>query len=227
MTKSWEITYADFRNEVLVKRQSPVPGIWCFGRGRLVTKSLKTATQPLITKPGVPLRDLATGVMMGVRDEDTVSSLAGRLARLDKQLDDKERARISEAAGGTTLTDIVSSLISAIDPDRIEETATDIAGGSEPTEEQRNQARDKLVGLAANVFTGPLIALIDGIRRDKEQTIDHDTLDAVLRAEWAGDATENVTELAQDFQAYLEENRDEIEALTIFYSEPHRRSELT
>ena len=49
-----------------------------------VTKSLKTASQPLITKPGVPLKDLATGVMMGVRDEDTVSSLAGRLARLEQ-----------------------------------------------------------------------------------------------------------------------------------------------
>jgi type I restriction enzyme R subunit len=83
------------------------------------------------------------------------------------------------------------------------------------------------VGFAVNVFTGPLIALIDGIRRDKEQTIDHDTLDAVLRAEWEGDAAENATELAHDFQAYLEENRDEIEALTIFYSQPHRRSELT
>ena len=37
----------------------------------------------------VPLKDLATGVMMGVRDEDTVSSLAGRLARLDKELDER------------------------------------------------------------------------------------------------------------------------------------------
>jgi type I site-specific restriction endonuclease len=46
-----------------------------------VTKSLKTASQPLITKPSVPLKDLATGIMMGARDEDTVSSLAGRLAR--------------------------------------------------------------------------------------------------------------------------------------------------
>ena len=54
-----------------------------------VTKSLKTASQPLITKPTVPLKDLAMGVMMGVRDEDTVSSLAGRLARLNKQLDEK------------------------------------------------------------------------------------------------------------------------------------------
>ena len=49
-----------------------------------VTKSCKTASQPLITKPGVPLKDLATGVMMGVRDDDTVSSLAGRSAVTEK-----------------------------------------------------------------------------------------------------------------------------------------------
>src|SRR5580704_16110267 len=53
-----------------------------------VSKSLKTASEPLITKPTVPLRDLAMGLMMGARDVDTVSSLAGRLARLEKQLDD-------------------------------------------------------------------------------------------------------------------------------------------
>ena len=33
--------------------------------------------------------------------------------------------------------------------------------------------------------------------------------------------------MATDFQEYLEANRDEIEALTIFYSQPARRSELT
>ena len=59
-----------------------------------VTKSLKTASQPLITKPSVPLRDLAHGgMMMGARDEDTVSSLAGRLARLNRQLDHHEQER--------------------------------------------------------------------------------------------------------------------------------------
>ena len=45
-----------------------------------VTKSLKTASQPLITKPGVPLKDLAMGILMGATDTDSVSSLAGRLA---------------------------------------------------------------------------------------------------------------------------------------------------
>jgi type I restriction enzyme R subunit len=192
-----------------------------------VTKSLKTASQPLIAKPAVPLKDLATGVMMGARDEDTVSSLAGRLARLDKQLDDNEQARIKEVAGGLVLADIVRRLVDAIDPDRVEEEATASAAGAEPTDAQRNQARDKLVGQAANVFTGPLINLLDSIRREKEQTIDHDNLDKVIEAGWSGDAKENAVAMTKDFASYLEEHRNQIEALTIFYTQPARRWQVT
>jgi len=192
-----------------------------------VTKSRKTASEPIITKPHVPLKDLATGVMMGVRDEDTVSSLAGRLARLDRELDDKEQARITESAGGVPLHDIVRRLFDAIDPDRIEEEATKAAGGGEPTNAQREQARDKLVGHAANIFTGSLINLIDGIRRDKEQTIDHDNLDTVIGQGWSGDAKENAQAMAKEFADYLQAHRDQIEALTIFYSQPARRSHVT
>jgi type I restriction enzyme, R subunit len=192
-----------------------------------VTRSVKTASEPLITRPHVSLKDLAIGVMMGARDEDTVSSLAGRLARLEKQLDHKDQARIQQAAGGLALADIVRGLIDATDPGRIEEETTKAAGGAEPTEAQRNQVRDKLVGQAANVFTGPLIDLLDGIRREKEQTIDHDNLDTVLGAGWSGDAKENAEAMAKDFAAYLEEHRDKIEALTIFQSQPARRSEIT
>ncbi len=192
-----------------------------------VTKSLKTASQPLITKPTVPLKDLATGVMMGARDEDTVSSLAGRLARLNNELDEKDQARIKDAAGGSTLAEIVRGLFDAIDADRIEEAATIATGGAEPTDAQRNQARDKLVGQAANVFTGPLINLLDGIRREKEQIIDHDNLDKLIEAGWSGDAKENAVAMAKDFVAYLEEHKDQIEALTIFYTQPARRSTVT
>ncbi len=192
-----------------------------------VTKSCKTASEPIVTKPHVPLKDLATGVMMGMRDEDTVSSLAGRLARLDKQLDDKERERIRETAGGVPLNEIVRRLFDAVDPDRIEEEASKASGGAEPTDTQRAKARDKLAGEAANVFTGPLITIIDNIRREKEQTIDHDNLDTVLAKGWSGDAKENAEAMVRDFAAYLEDHRDKIEALSIFYSQPERRSEVT
>lgn len=195
-----------------------------------VTKSLKTASEPLITKPSVPLKDLAMGLMMGVRDEDTVSSLAGRLARLNRMLDHKDQEKIRARTGGIELHDIVGSLLSAIDPDRIEATARQVEKLPEDAEipdAVRQKVQEQLVAQAATVFTGELVDLLDSIRRDKEQTIDHENLDQVLRAEWEGDAVENAKQMTQDFRAYLEANRDQIEALTIFYSQPHRRSEVT
>ena len=195
-----------------------------------VTKSIKTASQPLITKPSVPLRDLLMGVMMGARDEDTVSSLAGRLARLNRQLDLPEQVRIKDQAGGMELSQIVGNLLAAIDPDRINEKACEIESvpdGIEPSASACDKARKQLIDDAAGVFNGALIETIESIRRDKEQTIDHDGLDTVIRAEWEGDSHENAEAMVRDFQQYLEANRDEIEALTIFFSQPHRRRELT
>ncbi len=182
-----------------------------------VTKSLKTASQPLITKPFVSLKDLATGVMMGVRDEDTVSSLAGRLARLNKQLDEREQARIKEKAGGMFLEDIVRSLLDAIDPDNVETKVFELASLpsiADSAKDIHRRVQDALVGEAANVFNGELISLLDGIRREKEQTIDHEGLDSVLHTGWAGDSDENAKQMALEFREYLEANRDQIEALT-------------
>jgi type I restriction enzyme R subunit len=88
-------------------------------------------------------------------------------------------------------------------------------------------ARDKLVSEAANVLTGPLIELLDTIRRDHEQTIDHDNLDTLLAAEWAGDTTANANAIAADFKGWLDAHRDEIEALSIWFGQPARRSEIT
>ncbi len=195
-----------------------------------VTKSLKTASQPLITKPSVPLKDLAMSIIMGARDEDTVSSLAGRLARLNKQLEEKDRQLIKDQAGGIELSVIIGNLLAAIDPDKIEKKARDMQKSEEsssPSDADCLRAQEVLVGEAANVLNGELVELLENIRRDKEQTIDHDNLDAVLRAEWDGDAKENAQNLVKEFQEYLETHRDEIEALTIFYSQPLRRREIT
>ena len=68
--------------------------------------------------------------------------------------------------------------------------------------------------------------LIDTIRRDKEQTIDHDNLDRVTFAGWTQDAQTNAKEVCEEFSDYLETHKDEIDALSIFYREPHRRREL-
>ena len=195
-----------------------------------VTKSLKTASQPLITKPAVPLKDLAMQVMMGATDEDTVSSLAGRLARLNKQLDIDDQRRIREAAGGLELSHLVGKLFGAIDADNIEARALKLAGqpiGTDPGDDKRSQAQQQLVSEAARVLNGELVELIDTIRRDKEQTIDHDNLDSLVRAEWDKDAANNAQALTDEFADYLKSNQDNIAALTIFFSQPYRRRELS
>jgi type I restriction enzyme R subunit len=195
-----------------------------------VTKSLKTASSPLITKPTVPLKDLAMGVMMGAHDADTVSSLAGRLTRLDHQLEPQDRARIAEKSAGVPLTTIVSRLLNAIDPDVIEKKALELvkqADGTDPGNIAREKAQEALVKEAANVFNGPLIDLIDTIRREKEQKLNHEHLDQVLRAEWDQDAKKNAETLAKDFSDWLRANKDQLTALTILFDQPFRRREVT
>jgi type I restriction enzyme R subunit len=195
-----------------------------------VTRSLKTASQPIITRPSVPLKELAMGVMMGASDTDTVSSLAGRLARLNNQLDADDQERIRKAAKGTELTSIINGLFDAIDADKVEALALELAqqpAGSDPGDDRRKEAQEQLVRHAATVFNGELIELLDAIRREKEQKIDHDNIDEVLRAGWGNDSRENALKLVDAFAGYIREHKDTIDALEIFYDQPHRRREVT
>ena len=68
---------------------------------------------------------------------------------------------------------------------------------------------------------------MDTIRRDNEQTIDHDNLDSVLRVGWDGDVAANANQITQDFEDYLNDNRDHIDALAIYFTQPARRVEVT
>ena len=195
-----------------------------------VTTSLKTPSQPLITRPSVPVKDLAMAVMMGVSDSDTVSSLAAHLTRLDKQLNDIERAQIAEKADGKTLLMIARELVNAIDNDRVEQKALEITKlykNDDLDDAQLDEAQRMLVSTVANTLNGELIEFIDNIRRNKEQTIVHEDLDSVLKSGWVGDTEENAKVLTQEFHHYLRHHADTIEALNIYFHTPARRSEVT
>lgn len=195
-----------------------------------VTKSLKTASQPIITKPTVPLKDLAMGVMMGANDTDTVSSLAGRLARLNQQLDPVDKDKLKKCAGGIDLSQIINQLFNAIDADLIEQKTYELTClplGSELSDAQRQQTQAHLVKEASKSFTGELIDLLDSIRHEKEQSIDHTNLDNLSFAGWATDSQTAAQNLSQEFAEYLLSHKDQIEALSIFYDHPQRRREIT
>jgi len=161
---------------------------------------------------------------------NTISSLAARLARLNKQLSKDEQQQIKVKTGGIELTHIIGSLFNAIDADMVEAKALEIAGqpiGTDPGDINRAKAKEQLVAQSANIFTGELIELIDSIRRDHEQSIDHENMDVVLRAEWDKDAANNSQTLVDEFAEYLVQQQDNITALTIFFNQPYRRRELS
>jgi type I restriction enzyme, R subunit len=200
-----------------------------------VEKSLKTESRPLEKKPGMALKDLLQGVAMGHRDDDTVLSLANRLVRLSKQLDDKAKTRIEKAAGGVPVGELGKALIVALDPDRIAATALASAHArgitrdeATLTADELREARDQRVAAACAPFDQPeLRDQIESARREREQLIDHINLDQVTFAGYSTQAEDEARKVIQTFADYLAAHRDEIGALSFFYQQPYQRRALT
>jgi type I restriction enzyme R subunit len=204
------------------------------------TKSKKTDSRPLERNPTMLLKDLLGAVKMGMQDEDLFVSLANRLIRLEKQLTDKEKARISEITGGKTLQQATKDLLNAYDPDLVESRAQHViqkkidSGTITKDEvtpaivsEAREQAQQDLILRAVTPFTGELNEYIENVRRSHEQIIDTVNTDNVLRSDWDSYTVEKAEEVIRNFREYIEANKDEIIALSIFYDQPYRRRELT
>ncbi|MBN2279574.1 MAG: DEAD/DEAH box helicase family protein [Candidatus Marinimicrobia bacterium] len=194
-----------------------------------VTKSRKTDSRPLERKRSVLLKDLLGAVTMGVQEEDTFLSLANRLIRLDKQITEPEAQKVKELGNGKNLKQITKELLDAFDPDKIDEMAIQLkASENLPSlEVAKEKAQQELLNIASSTFTGELNDYIDNVRRVHDQIIDHRNIDEVITSEWDDTTTEKAEKLVMDFSEYLEANKDEIIALSIFYDQPYRRREIT
>jgi type I restriction enzyme R subunit len=197
-----------------------------------VTKSLKTDSCPLEKSPGESLKDLLGAMAVGVRDEALFSSLAGRLARLEKQITEKERIAFQEKANGKTINQVVRELLNAINPDTLEDLRIQVERkyeGEAPAlkEEKLQELTTRLRDNAAAVFTGELNTFIENVRKAHSQVIDHVNPDKLVNVGWDKDNKEKAQGLVSDFSVWIESNKDEIIALQIFYGQPYRRRELT
>tara|TARA_R110000751_G_scaffold126574_4_gene228506 strand:+ start:7613 stop:10477 length:2865 start_codon:yes stop_codon:yes gene_type:complete len=198
------------------------------------TKSKKTDSRPLERKPTVPMKDLLGAVTMGVADEDLFLSLANRLIRLEKQITEKEKDRLLEFSGGKSLKQITKELITAYDQDEIETKAQleiDRIPKQNQTpalrEEAKINAQKQLILEASKTFNGALNEYVENVRKQHEQIIDSINLDTVIKSEWEKTSLYKATEIIKDFTAYLEANKDEIAALSIFYNQPYNRRDIT
>lgn len=176
------------------------------------------------------LIQMATGagkavVFGGAFDSDSISSLAARLARLNKQLDNEQQQQITEITGGVPLPQLVKDLFHAINADEIHRAACEQEGISideMPSEKTVLQIQKQRVKAAARPLSMELITTLDDIRKQNEQKIDAE-IDEVIHAGWA----ENDETLTQDFAEWIRSNKDEITALQIFYNQPYQRQALS
>jgi type I restriction enzyme R subunit len=188
-----------------------------------VTESPLNDTKPLERNRTVSLGSLLQSVAVGQLTPDIVSSVASRLARLDRQITREDRAELEDLAG-VTLTALTHSLVEAADLDRQIAAAQVETGKLEPSEAEVERAARRLMEQAAMpLATNPdLRERIVDVRRSYEQTIDEVSKDELLFAGASRDASDRARSYVNGFREYIEEHRDEITALQLLYSVPWR-----
>ena len=200
-----------------------------------VEKTLKTESRPLERKPSVSLKDLLQSVAMGSRDEDTLLSLGNRLVRLAKQLDEKAQARIEKTTGGVSVGTLGKHLITALDPDAIVQMALATAKTKGITRSEESLLPEEIeaacserVATACAPFDNPDVRdEIESAQREREQIIDHISIDQVTFSGFSEQAEAHAKATIQTFVDYIAAHKDEITALGFFYQQPYQRRAFT
>ena len=184
---------------------------------------------PLDRERGISFPKLLELVAAGNRDEDVIATLAARLDRMERQLTDDQRGIIEAASGGVTLLDLVAGILDRMDPDREDERARLIFGlapGATPSPVQIQTAQAELREEAASpIAHNPALrdALLE-VRKAQEVLIDVVTLDNVTHAGARADLAIDYDadkELVGAFEAFCNDHKDEIDALTVLFSRPY------
>jgi hypothetical protein len=124
-----------------------------------VCESDKTDSRPMERKPGVSFEKLMLGIAFGSRDDDALQSLAGRLARLDREIEAPQRKLVADTCKHT-LVELANGLLDAGDPDRIAALAA--ATGTRPRTFYETGDVPELYGIAPGSFAADIIERAGG-----------------------------------------------------------------
>ncbi|AIZ62806.1 restriction endonuclease subunit R [Hymenobacter sp. DG25B] len=203
-----------------------------------VTESEKTETTRTERPNGVSFEKLLEAVALGSQEPEHLRALATRLARLDRQLTDDDRATVAaQTNGGPTVQQLASRLFDAVDPVRQETAALALArleGAPEPTEVHWEQAQQHLVDTATQALNDPALrTLLTKLHTQKDMVIDLVSKDRVINGGFTTKHSpeEAARRLAQTqvdkFKTFITEHRDEITALQVLHNQPYQRRALT
>ena len=189
----------------------------------------KGDSRPMERKRTVPFDKLLGSIALGNREPDALQSLAGRLSRLERLLDEKDKKELKALSGGKPLGHIARDLLDAVDPDAIEAKAKENKGPYyESTEKDLKEAAKALSDEAVQViavnpdFRNRLIEL----QRQSEQVIDTVSKDVVMEVGYSQAALDAARGLIRSWEEFISKNRDEITAIQLIYThDKHLRFE--
>jgi type I restriction enzyme R subunit len=217
-----------------------------------VTKSQKTTSRQLERKPVVSLKDLMWNVACGATDEDTLTSIAGRLVKLDKIMATAEKKKFKEICDSEHITlrtvidgntpapcsvthisvaSIAKTLLNAFDGDVIESVVAAKYGSDIPedkAEEYESEVGKKLATIAATPFNNPKLRdYIENVRKSHDQIIDRQNLDTLTFSGWDSGREAKADEVIATFAQFINDNKDTIDALSIIYSQSYQTRPIT
>ncbi len=206
-----------------------------------VTEQELVDTGTVERKRSVPLKALLDAVAVGAVDEDVLGSLARRLGLLEQRLTGTQRQEIESLLDTpaaperfSSLRQLSNALLDAIDPDAIYNACVACVGADgvrpdgvrppEPTPADLDAARQRL--LARAVIPLAASPALRGYLLEREILIDETSVDEVLAAGFDQDASQHARQLVASFRQFIQDNRDEITALQILFSQPYGRRRL-
>ena len=202
----------------------------------------KTDSRPMEQKPTVSFEKLMQAVAFGNTEDDVLTSLAGRLARMEHRISADDDKKIRAASGGLGLKDLAHRIVQSLDPDiylplPLGEAAPipspltgEGEGGGEatiPPFEKGGRGgistRDKIVQDAVRPLHDPkLRELLNEIKKKTEITIDHVSADEVLESGFSPEALDRAKGMIKSFEQFIKDHKDEITALQVLYSKPYK-----
>jgi type I restriction enzyme R subunit len=181
----------------------------------------QTDSRPMERKKNVGFEKLLQAVAFGNAEPDVISSVAARLARMEKKLTAEEHQQVETLLDGKSLKELTGELVESLDPDNHIKQAQKDCATSEPDSKQVKQAAVKLVGEAVKPLCNPkLRELLLEIKKKNEQVIDTLSSDTLIFAGFSEDKAKSVVE---SFEQFIADNKDEITALQVLYSKPYKQ----
>ena len=180
-------------------------------------------TRPLEQNPTISFEKLLKSLRFGKPTKDKLSSLAGRLVRLEKKLTEEQLEEVKKLAS-RKLSDFAHDFIVAIDEDKAVEKIRTKKGKDaqdyEPIQKEIDEVCDKSMLEAIKPFIGnsKLMERLPQLKAETEQIIDDVSVDEVTTAGFSPIATAKARGIIKSFKEFIEKNKDELDALQVFYS---------